>query len=341
MARADSIERGMAAVAEQVASPLPPGERAHAVLEALRQLVPYDCAALSIWHPSADSYRPLANADYPEHVYRELHRPRYHDEHVDLGMFVHRRPLCFRDLPDRGASLPSIADYAMPAGLREGLGLALFAPDGRRVGYLSLNTVTRRYPTERQRDAIGLLGPALGAVVDAAGALAARLGRDSAVALAASGAALPLPGGEPSPLLADGAVPLERARHLVAAGVAPAAFLWRTAPRAPWERVEVRPCDDGDLPGYTAIAAVAPPPETYGLTARELEVLTLMTRGETNGAIAERLVVSPRTVTTHVERILEKLGAATRAEAAVRAAVEGLLVWIGDEPPLHPQAGGS
>lgn len=339
MARADSIERGIAAVAEQVAAPLPPGERAEAVLEALRLLIPYDCAALSLWHPSADSYRPLANADYPERVYRELHRPQYHDEHVALGMFVHRRPLCFRDLPDRGASVPSIADYAVPAGMREGLGLALFAADGRRVGYLSLNTVTRRYPTDRQRDAIGLLGPALGAAVDAAGALAARLGRDAAVALGAAGTTLPLPGGEPSPLLAEGSVPLARARWIAEAGIAPVAFLWRSAPRARWERVEVRPCSERELPGYRAIAAIAPPPETYGLTARELEVLTLMTRGETNGAIAARLVVSPRTVTTHVERVLEKLGAATRAEAAVRAAVEGLLVWIGDEPPLHPYTG--
>ena len=56
-----------------------------------------------------------------------------------------------------------------------------------------------------------------------------------------------------------------------------------------------------------------------GLTARQLEVLALLSEGLTNAEIADRLVVSPRTAEHHVAAVLRKLGATTRREAARRA----------------------
>lgn len=61
-----------------------------------------------------------------------------------------------------------------------------------------------------------------------------------------------------------------------------------------------------------------------GLTARQLEVLALLTGGLTNAEIADRLVVSPRTAEHHVAAVLTKLGAATRRDAVRRAAELGL-----------------
>jgi DNA-binding CsgD family transcriptional regulator/tetratricopeptide (TPR) repeat protein len=55
------------------------------------------------------------------------------------------------------------------------------------------------------------------------------------------------------------------------------------------------------------------------LTARQLQVLELLAEGLTNAEIAERLVVSTRTVEHHVAAVLMKLGAPTRREAARRA----------------------
>jgi DNA-binding CsgD family transcriptional regulator len=54
----------------------------------------------------------------------------------------------------------------------------------------------------------------------------------------------------------------------------------------------------------------------YPLSAREFEVAQLVAAGLTNRQIAERLVVAPKTVSAHITHILDKLGAARRAEIA-------------------------
>jgi len=61
-----------------------------------------------------------------------------------------------------------------------------------------------------------------------------------------------------------------------------------------------------------------------GLTARELEVLTLVTEGLRNADIAARLVLSERTVDHHVAAILRKLSVKTRTEASAEAARLGI-----------------
>jgi DNA-binding NarL/FixJ family response regulator len=61
------------------------------------------------------------------------------------------------------------------------------------------------------------------------------------------------------------------------------------------------------------------------LTDRQLDVLALLADGLTNAEIAERLVVSVRTVDHHVSAILTRLGARTRREAARTARATGLL----------------
>ena len=61
-----------------------------------------------------------------------------------------------------------------------------------------------------------------------------------------------------------------------------------------------------------------------GLTERELEVLRLIARGMSNKLIAHELVVSEKTVKTHVSNILAKLHLADRTQAALYAVREGL-----------------
>ncbi len=61
------------------------------------------------------------------------------------------------------------------------------------------------------------------------------------------------------------------------------------------------------------------------LTAREVEVLGLLARGHSNKQIAQRLVVTPKTVSNHVEHIYTKLGVSSRAAATLFATQHGLM----------------
>jgi NarL family two-component system response regulator LiaR len=60
------------------------------------------------------------------------------------------------------------------------------------------------------------------------------------------------------------------------------------------------------------------------LTEREREVIRLVARGESNQAIAEELVISEKTVKTHVSNILSKLNLADRTQLAIFAIKNGL-----------------
>jgi DNA-binding NarL/FixJ family response regulator len=61
------------------------------------------------------------------------------------------------------------------------------------------------------------------------------------------------------------------------------------------------------------------------LTPRELEVLTLLAEGMTQVEIADRLEITSKTVATHIERILGKLGVRSRAQAVAMAYRETLV----------------
>ena len=66
------------------------------------------------------------------------------------------------------------------------------------------------------------------------------------------------------------------------------------------------------------------PQSSFGLTQREREILLLLADGLGQKAIAAELVLSPKTVATHMQRILTKLGVHSRAEAVAIAHREGL-----------------
>ena len=65
--------------------------------------------------------------------------------------------------------------------------------------------------------------------------------------------------------------------------------------------------------------------QTLGITARELEILTMVARGLSNREIATELFVSENTVKTHCARAFDKLGAARRTQAVQRGKELGLL----------------
>jgi ATP/maltotriose-dependent transcriptional regulator MalT len=77
-----------------------------------------------------------------------------------------------------------------------------------------------------------------------------------------------------------------------------------------------------------ALTAETPPPSgapSGGLTGRELEVLRLIADGLSNQEISAQLAVSPRTTTTHITNIFNKLGVQSRTQAVAAARRSGVL----------------
>ncbi len=70
-----------------------------------------------------------------------------------------------------------------------------------------------------------------------------------------------------------------------------------------------------------------------GLSPREREILGLLAEGRTQGQIASELVISSKTVATHIQHILSKLGVNTRAQAVALAFRRGLV-----EPDVRAHA---
>jgi DNA-binding CsgD family transcriptional regulator len=78
----------------------------------------------------------------------------------------------------------------------------------------------------------------------------------------------------------------------------------------------------------TAIVPTVESAATADLSKRELEVLALLGAGASNAHIAARLVITESTAKSHVKRILRKLGAANRVEAAT--------IWLRAQPRTEP-----
>jgi DNA-binding CsgD family transcriptional regulator len=317
--RLGTVARGVAAVGESVAATAGLPEGARDVLQSLRQTVPFDCAAIATVR--ADGLHLLAQVDCPTGFDRGLRTPEYRAEHAALRMLRPGRPLRFSDLPCGGRTSFTATELAWPVGLRGGLGMALYSADGREVGFVSLNTEARDVLTELHRDILGLLGGLLAQVADVPGAVARRHGGRAFIS--ADGDIVPLPDARP---IAD--FKLVRAiRDVVMAGVRTGSFLHPTRRRGRWLRLRLEPFGSEQTGASGAVLHLDDVGAPYGLTPSELKVLTLLTRGLSNRAIADMLVVAPGTVRTHVESVLAKLGVANRTEAAVTATREGLVLF--------------
>jgi DNA-binding NarL/FixJ family response regulator len=88
----------------------------------------------------------------------------------------------------------------------------------------------------------------------------------------------------------------------------------------------VKPFEPSELVARVRALLRRSQPQNNGLlTRRELEVLRLLAEGLKQSEIAQRLVISPKTVATHIEHVLSKLGVHSRAEAVAAAYRRDLL----------------
>ena len=92
----------------------------------------------------------------------------------------------------------------------------------------------------------------------------------------------------------------------------------------------------GRVLDYFAAPPVPPAQPFPELTAREREILDLLASGRRTAAIAEKLFLSPKTVSNHLTNVFAKLEVADRAEAIIRAREGGLGTGAGKAPGIGP-----
>lgn len=313
--------------------------RSQQLLLALRREVPYDAAWLALAEPVSSAYTSLASVDLDRGTLDRLDGPRtVHDLEVTQADRA-RPPPRPSGLPYPAAELPTWCECLLPAGIHEALAVGLFDSCRRHVGFLALLYAGNQPPPLAARHRLHELSGVLAHGIDPLRPLAAaaRLVRGAlaGAVLCSAGSTRPLPGLDGDALLAGGSPVIRFARSCIDDGQVFASFLWpRGGRHAPDGHVRVTVlADPGEAPtGVVGAVVLSPVPDLHALTPRELEVLGLLVDGYANQQIARVLVVTSRTVATHIEHILAKLSAPTRTLAAVRAAREGLYVPLAPAP---------
>lgn len=224
-----------------------------------------------------------------------------------------------RDWDVRFAATSIAEQHLLPAGFREGLTAGLWLPDGSPVGAVHMNWGTSRSATDDRRRTVERFRPLLAEasnLLQPHRVLADELHGDAHVALIGADRGQRVPGREVGPTLrAEGRLwPL----LLTSVPRRDGSYTWIDEAGS-FHRIDLTRCA-----GATVLVAEREVPAPYGLTPREMQVVTLLAGGASNPEIAAAFVVSPRTVSTHVEHVLAKLGVSSRAEVAALATRDAL-----------------
>jgi DNA-binding CsgD family transcriptional regulator len=292
------------------------------ILERLRGLIHADAAAILAWNPLVQHHVVVSNLDYPPPTLDGL-SDAYLDTDPHNRMLATRRPLRMFELPYDFRETEMYQEVIAPPGFRDGMTTPLFAEDGSYAGMLHLSSSIRGTFQHRHPTLLSAIAPSIGKLCTIAHPRA--LATEDSTCRAVVDAA-----GHIQPIDPRGTLTLASDPRLVAVA---AAFLsggdetilglWPSSDG--WLRVRMDRIE-GPVHSSDAAAMVTETPVRlpYGLTDREVDMLTGIAQGFSNQEIASRHSVSFRTTTTHVERILSKLDERSRTGAAVRAVREGL-----------------
>src|SRR3954454_14454716 len=192
-----------AEVARIASVPTSIDQRAQLLLEPLGRVVPFQGAWISLLDPEAREQPPLVCHGYPSGLRSYMGGPAGVAEIEMLGLDRSGAPR-LSDLPIDLQQVLSWAEYLAPAGFRGGLAAGLFAPDGRYLGMLGLNTDSVAHPTVAARDLLTRLTPMIAHAVDPMRSLTAAVtlvrNAEAGIVLTRAGNALPLPGLPTHPL---------------------------------------------------------------------------------------------------------------------------------------------
>ena len=325
-----------AEVAAEVAAladlPASPAERAEAILDPLRRVIPFQAVRIALLDPELRQHDLLSCHGYNDLIRAYMTTREDYDEIESLGLHG-TTPLRVQDLPVPAEEIRSWMELFRPAGFREGLGVGLVTREGRRVGLLGLNTDRPEYPSRAACNLVQLLAPTIAYAVDPLRSLAvlARIvqGMTAATVLTMSGGTLSLPGLPTHPLLeANSAVLPAAIAHL--GGTPDYATFLAPYDRPPAEgghvRITLFGCNGRPTRHLRAVVAVSAPGDLCGLTGTELEILGALVDGAATASIAVARGIPVEIVEGHLERIRIKLAVPDRITASLRAVREGLYV---------------
>lgn len=125
----------------------------------LHRLLPFDGAWLALCDEQQRGHRSLVSTGWDRRTAAYLDGPVLVDEIEQLGMIRSHTPLRVADFPAPPGESRAWAECLLPAGFREGLGMCLFAADGRHLGVLGLFTGSSDVPSDSARNLLAALGP--------------------------------------------------------------------------------------------------------------------------------------------------------------------------------------
>jgi DNA-binding CsgD family transcriptional regulator len=293
------------------------------LLDVLRDLGDAPAAIMTRRH---DDERPgdvVAVHGYAPAIVRAITDPRFVSRdpaYREIRQDQHRPLRCWWDLDFDYGATPLGRELLVPAGFRGGVSLRLETRHGCHVGDLHMSTEDRRYPSPQAMRALQRSRHVLAQLfLDEASEVSGPSVETDVVRICSDGRIVTLGSGPDATVSV--AVHEMAARHagIVAPGGPDRVRRW-IGPDGSWYRVMFRGSSRG------SVVTVGRKPVPYGLTRRELEVLEMVGRGIANFGISRRLDLSERTVAHCIERILKKLNAASRAQAAAIAERDGLIV---------------
>lgn len=336
MSRQRAKERLLALAGAAVGSVRSREDVASEVIEALRGVLPYAAAQITLRDPFADGHRTLVNRGYSDRVVAYVDSDYPNRDPSMPAIVGGRQPVRMRDTEFDYRSTYSYVEYWGPEGYGDGMTTPLFAPDGRYVGLVNTSTEDESVLTDDIRDYMGILSGVLGAMVDPLADIATWLDdeRDARrLVVRADGAVLARSESEEQglPPTVDRALLVDLARDLGGRPLVTARGLVEDEDGA-LVQVQMMQTRSTRLAAEpVALISLRYAGRPFGLTARETVVLRHIADGACNRDVAARLGVAPRTVATHVEHVLRKLGAESRTGAAARAVEHGLIRL--DVPP--------
>lgn len=313
-------------VAEAMSSASTTEQCGSRLFEATQELVPHVAANLVLPGGDAgDSLRCVASYGYSERTNRRLTSSDFIGELDRLGMRERATACRIKDI-EPGVELTTVTDYLHHDGFGEGVTVTLIDRGGTLNGVLNLSVHDENQPTELARDVLQLLAPLVSSAISPARYMEEYLAAyepDWAVLLSNRGVVTNLVDRAAGPLACPDVVRLVHRQLQTDHG----RWLAITGGELYGIRADQRPRDDSVI--VTATRDV----NTRTLTYRELQVLTAMMDGYTNPEIASMLQVARRTVATHVESVLDKLGVPNRAAAVSIGTRYGLRLL---DPRLSP-----